>query len=249
MPTFGLGIFPTAPPKDINLQVFSRVAGRLTLLLLACLCLPACSGPSALQQALGALPERVELTGVPAFPENAYQGVPSALSSLLVQQGVDTSPGQVAKQLHLPEQQEQVQENMLKQINANGLLVYSLQPKLADVLKQVAAGYPVLVRFDQGFGLIKMPRYAVLIGYDREEQTLLLRSGSDRRWSTGFSSFDSAWQEAGAWAILLLAPVQLPAEVDAQRWLQAAETLERSGHAAAAGNARQALQRHSRGGA
>ena len=68
----------------------------------SCLSLSACSGPTALQQALRPLPERVELTDVPAFPERAYQGAPTALASLLVQQGVDTSPGLQAKALQLP---------------------------------------------------------------------------------------------------------------------------------------------------
>jgi hypothetical protein len=221
--------------------VFPRCAFCLPWLLT--LALTGCIGPTATQQALHGLPERVELTGVPAFPERAYFGAPSALSSLLVQQGVDSSPGMLVKQLQLPAQEQQLEQNMLKQINANGLLAYPLRPHLEDLLKQVAAGYPVLLRFHEGYSWMGMPRYAVLIGYDREEQTLLLRAGTNKRWETGFSSFSSAWESAGNWAVLVLAPLQLPAQVDAQRWLQAADALERAGQTAAAANARKVLQR------
>ncbi|MDO9321718.1 MAG: PA2778 family cysteine peptidase [Pseudomonas sp.] len=220
-------------------------APGLPLLLTLCLGLGGCGGPTALQQSLRQMPERVELTGVPAFPERAYFGAPSALSSLLVQQGVDTSPGAVSKQLQLPEQEAQLEQNILAQVNANGLLSYPLQPHLAALLEQVAAGYPVLLRFNEGLSWIDMPLYALLIGYDRENQTLLLRAGNSRRWETSFSSFESSWASSGAWAVLVLAPLQLPAKVDSQSWLQAADELQRAGHLAAAGNARQVLQRRS----
>lgn len=220
---------------------FRRYAAYL--LCLFTLALTGCIGPTATQQAMRGLPERVELTGVPEFPERAYFGAPSALSSLLVQQGVDSSPGLVVKQLQLPQQEQQLETNMVKQINANGLLAYPLRPDLEALLQQVAAGYPVLLRFNEGFGWMGMPRYAVLIGYDSKEQTLLLRAGNSRRWETSFSSFNSAWQSAGHWAVLVLAPLQLPAKVDGPRWLLAAEQLEHNGQSVAAANARKVLQR------
>lgn len=232
--------------KDIGLPLSHRSVRCAPLVLTVCLSLAACSGPTALQQSMRQMPERVELTGVPAFPERAYFGAPSALSSLLVQQGVDTSPGVVSKQLQLPQQEAQLEQNIQTQVNANGLLVYPLQPHLADLFKQVAAGYPVLLRFNDGVGWFDMPKYALLIGYDRENQTLLLRAGNNRRREISFSSFESAWASSGAWAVLVLAPLQLPAEVDAQRWLQAADELQRAGHAAGAANARKVLQRGSK---
>ena len=229
--------------KDRHVPNLRRSSFHLPLLFAACLSLSACGGPTALQQALRPLPERVELTDVPAFPERAYQGAPTALASLLVQQGVDTSPGLLAKALQLPGAEDRLQQNMLTQINSYGLLAYPLQPNLQALLEQVAAGLPVLLRFNEGLAWVDMPRYAVLVGYDRAEQTLLLRAGNSRRWQTSFSSFDSAWHSAGAWAVLVLAPVQLPAKVDAQRWSQAADEVARAGHKEAAANARRALQR------
>jgi hypothetical protein len=231
--------------KDQSVLRFWRYTPRWSVPLMLTIGLAGCAGQTPVQQAVRSLPERVELTGVPAFPESAFWGAPSAVSSLLAQQGVVTSPGLVAKQLQLPEQESQLQENIVKKVNSHGLLVYPLAPDLPALLKQVAAGYPVLLRFNQGYGWLNLPRYAVLIGYDRKEQILLLRSGSEKRWETSFSSFQSAWQSAGSWAVLVLAPVQLPVAVDAPRWLQAADELQNSGQLTAANNARKILQRQS----
>ncbi|RMT54497.1 hypothetical protein ALP47_04874, partial [Pseudomonas savastanoi] len=59
-----------------------------------------------------------------------------------------------------------------------------------------------------------------MIGYNRVKETVLLNAGMDRRYSMSFSSFTSAWKEAGSWAVLVQSPRQLPANVDQQRWLQ-----------------------------
>lgn len=70
-----------------------------TSLLLACaLGLAACSRhPSK----LAGLPERVELNGVPTFRSDAYQSGPTALASMLSQQGIVMTPGLLEKPLHL----------------------------------------------------------------------------------------------------------------------------------------------------
>jgi len=188
-----------------------------------------------------ALPERVELNAVPFFAETAFEGVPGAVAEMLSQQGVVTTPGLVAKKMHLPGQESAVEKNLTRLVNGYGLLVYPLSPGLADLLEQVSAGFPVLVRIDDG-SFVSSPRYAVVVGYDRVKQRLLLRSGMNRRLLMSFKSFQSAWSEAGNWAILIQAPAQLPANVDRQRWTNAASQLEQAGQKLAATNAYEALK-------
>lgn len=188
------------------------------------------------------LPERVELSGVPFFASTADQGAPGALAIVLSQQGVVTTPGLIAQQLHLPEQLAQLEPNLQRVVQHQGLLIYPLTGGLPELLAQVAAGYPVLLRYSQGAGWLGLPRYAVLVGYDRTQQSLLLRSGMTRRWAIDFEDFDSAWRLAGQWAVLVQAPAQLPAEVERGRWLDAAQSLDRAGEALAADNARRAAR-------
>jgi hypothetical protein len=155
---------------------------------------------------------------------------------------VVTTPGLVAKKMRLPGQEALVEKNLTRVVTEHGLLVYPLPSRLADVLEQVSAGYPVLVRLDDG-SLISSPHYAVVVGYDRVKQRLLLRSGMNRRLIMTFKDFQSAWDAFGNWAILIQAPAQLPANVERQRWLSAVSQLEQAGQKLAAGNAREALER------
>ena len=208
-----------------------------TSLLLACaLGLAACSGhPSK----LAGLPERVELNGVPTFRGEAYQSGPTALASMLSQQGIVMTPGLLDKPLHLPGDEANLERNMQVLAREYGLMVYPLDAKLTSVLAQVSAGYPVMARI--GGGLLSSTHYVVVVGFNQQKSTVLLRSGMDRRLLMSFSDFESKWSSAGHWAILTQRPSQLPANVDTQRWREAANATAQAGQEQAAAQALKVL--------
>ncbi|KTC62632.1 hypothetical protein AO262_19435 [Pseudomonas fluorescens ABAC62] len=205
-------------------------------LLLACaLGLVACAGqPSK----LSGLPERVELNGVPTFRSEAYQSGPTALASMLSQQGIVMTPGLLDKPLHLPGGEADLARNMQVLAREYGLMVYPLDAKLTAVLAQVAAGYPVMARIG---GLWSGEHYVVVVGFNQQKSTVLLRSGLDRRLLMSFSDFESKWASAGHWAIITQRPSQLPANVDAQRWRDAANATAQAGQERAAAQALKVL--------
>lgn len=214
---------------------------RFALLATACvLSLAGCAG--TVQPEIKRLPERVELSGR-FYRGDAYQGGPQTLASLLSQQGVTITPGLLEKPLHLPGAEAQLQHNMQKLAREYGMVVYPLDSNLPALLTQVAAGYPVWLRYTEGSAFWKEPRYALLAGYNQQKQTVLLRSGLEKRLLMDFKSFESAFQSAGGWAVLVQAPTQIPAKVDRQRWLQAANELSQAGREEAAAQATQALNR------
>ena len=187
------------------------------------------------------LPERVELNGVPFFRGNANQGAPQILAGMLSEQRVRITPGLLVKPLQLPGAKASLQSNIEQLAAGYGLMVYPLDKSLSALLTQVAAGYPVMLRFSDGT-LWSEPRYAMLVGYNRAKGTVLLRSGMERRRLMDFSKFESAWKDAGGWAVLILSPTQLPASVDKGRWLKVANDLSRAGQEQAGATAIKTLQ-------
>ena len=174
------------------------------------------------------LPERVELNGVPFFRGNANQGAPQTLAGMLGEQRIRITPGLLIKPLKLPEAEASLQGSIEQLAAGYGLMVYPLDTSLHALLAQVAAGYPVMLRFNDGT-LWTEPRYGMLVGYNRAKGTVLLRAGMERRRLMDFDTFESAWKDAGGWAVLILSPTQLPANVDKARWLKVANDLSRSG--------------------
>jgi hypothetical protein len=220
-------------------QVFSRI--RAALLVAGCAAvLVGCAGSVAPQ--IQRLPERVELSGT-FYRGDANQSGPQVLASLLAQQGIMITPGLLEKPLHLPGAEDKLQQNLQDLAREYGMVVYPLDSNLPALLTQVAAGYPVMVRFSEG-SFWSEPRYAILSGYDRKKQKVLLRAGMNRRELMSFSSFESAFEKSGGWAVLIQKPTQIPAAVDRQRWLKAADELAQAGQEREAAQAKKALDAH-----
>ncbi|WP_409269741.1 peptidase C39 family protein [Pseudomonas sp. KCJK9044] len=212
--------------------------------LAACLLAVSLTGcASAPPAALKGLPQRVEISSVPFYRGNANHSGAMALAAVLSQQGAPITPGLLDKPLNLPQAAESLDTGIPRVARDYGMVVYPLDKRLDALLVQVAAGNPVLLRYEEGAAWWGEPRYAVLIGYDRYKQRVLLRSGMHRRELMAFDDFEAAWIKEGSWAVLVQPPRQLPAQVDRQRWLQAADELARAGQELAAKQAVSSLGR------
>jgi len=208
--------------------------------LLACLCALAVSGcaslwPQTAQLREGlpqGLPERVELTAVPFFPQVEYQCGPAALATTLVNSGVKVTPDDLVSQVYIPERKGSLQIEMMAAARRHGLVSYELAPRFEDLLREIASGTPVIVL--QNLGFIDGWHYAVAIGYDYERGELILRSGETERELLPFALHEMVWKRSGYWAMVAVAPGRIPATADEKRWLASIAALERSGGKSAA---------------
>ncbi|MFJ3485213.1 cysteine peptidase family C39 domain-containing protein [Pseudomonas sp. NPDC090202] len=186
------------------------------------------------------LPDRVEINAVPFFRGKAYQSGPFALASMLTVHGVQITPGLLEKPLKLPGAEDKLAQSMPDLAREYGFVVYPVDHQLPDLLAQVSAGYPVLVRFSEGSMWWKEQRYGVLVGFNQNKRTVLIYTGLGRL-TVSFEEFTSDWNNAGNWAVLVQGPRQLPVPVDRDRWLKAASDLAQAGQEQAAGEAVKAI--------
>jgi tetratricopeptide (TPR) repeat protein len=189
------------------------------------------------------LPAHVELTEAPFFAQDDYQCGPAALATVLSAAGVARTPDQLVDQVYLPQRQGSLQPEMMAAARRAGLLAYPLAPDPQALLREVAAGHPVLVLQNLRWDIYPQWHYAVVIGYDRAADERYLRSGVQRRRVEPGEEFERSWSRAGRWAFVALAPDRLPATATADAYVAAAAALERSVPDAAAIAYRTALGR------
>lgn len=188
-----------------------------------------------------AVPGRSAIAGVPFFPQVEYQCGPAALATALVHAGAAVTPADLVNQVYIPARQGSLQADMLATPRRHGYVSYELAPRFDDLLREVAAGNPVVVLQDNGIGPIVEWHYAVVAGYDYPAGELHLRSGTTQRLAIPFTIFEYSWKKSGYWAMVVMPPDRIPATAGESAYLQAVAAMERVGGGQAASKAYTAL--------
>jgi tetratricopeptide (TPR) repeat protein len=201
-----------------------------SVLLGGCASLIAPQSVSLREQRPADLPARAELSKVPFFPQTEYQCGPAALATVLANAKVKVKPDDLVSQVYIPERKGSLQVEMLAAARRHGMISYQLAPRYEDVLREIAAGTPVIVLQDFGVGPFDMWHYAVAVGYDLDEDNLVLRSGEKQRQvlKTGLHEF--VWKRSGYWAMVVVPPTRIPATAQEGPWLSAIAAYERVGN-------------------
>lgn len=208
------------------------MVGRLTragsILLLAVLA--ACAAPQTerLLDNRQGLPPRAEVASVPFFPQTKHYCGPAALATALAWSGVATSQAAVARQVFTPGRQGTLLADIVGGARRNGRLAIPVRD-LRDLLREIAAGHPVIVFQNLGLDIVPLWHFAVAVGYDLDQGEIVLRSGRRKRRLTRLDTFEHTWRRAGQWALVVTPPDEFPATAGEGPVLCAAAALERAG--------------------
>lgn len=157
------------------------------------------------------VPAISEVVEVPFYPQQGRWCGPATLASALNHASFPATPDSLAGQVFAPGLGGSLQVEMLAAARRAGALAYKLRPQLVDLLQEVAAGHPVLVLQDNGFGLVSAWHYALVIGYNYPAGELYLRSGRTPRLAMPFTVFEASWRSSNYWSMVVLPPDVVPA--------------------------------------
>lgn len=176
------------------------------------------------------LPPRTELTAVPFFLQIDYYCGRSSLAMVLQAAGVDVKPEALVDQVFLPGRKGSLQVEMLAAARRDGLIAYEIEPRVTDLLRELAAGTPAIVLENYGpFSWFPVWHYSVVVGYDLPELEVIRRSGTRARITTPFTIFEKIWKEEKYWAMVAIPPDRVPATASEARYTAAVVALEQTG--------------------
>jgi hypothetical protein len=177
------------------------------------------------------LPARVELTEVPFHRQDDFLCGPAALAMVFNAAGVTADIASLTPLVYLPGRQGSLQAEMLGATRRSGLVAYALAPRLEDLLREVAAGTPVVVLLNLSLKIMPVWHYAVVVGYDLDKGEVVVRSAGRARDEWSFAFLEFFWQDSERWSMLALPPGKLPATAREAEFAVAVAALEQAGKA------------------
>jgi tetratricopeptide (TPR) repeat protein len=202
----------------------TALGGLLSILLLSgCAFVPRGDWPPD----IGAVPPRREIASVPFFPQDEYQCGPAALAMALAWSGLDVQPADLTEKVYTASLQGSLQPAMIAGARRSGRLAYVISGTDA-LIREIAAGHPVIVLQNLGLSWAPLWHYAVAIGYDIPADEIILHTGRSPRERISMGLFQATWTRAAAWGLLVLKPGDLPATAREADLLEAALGLEKA---------------------
>ncbi|MEO8279210.1 MAG: PA2778 family cysteine peptidase [Ideonella sp.] len=178
------------------------------------------------------LPPEVELDETPFFPQTAYDCGPAALAAVLGAIGVPSDPVVLAQRVFTPARQGSLQIEMITGARRALVVPTRIPGSLEAIMREVAAGHPVVVLQNLGLDVLPVWHYAVVVGYSLPRQELILRSGVNPREMLPLLAFELSWVRAGSWGFVVTPPGQWPNGAQQQAMVDACVGFERVAPAA-----------------
>lgn len=180
------------------------------------------------------LPDQVRLGKVPFVAQDDNLCGPASLKMVLAGAGTDATLDELKREVFIPGRQGSLQAEMLAAPRRHGLVGYQLKPQLEDVLREVAAGTPVIVLQDYGVWPVSVWHYAVVIGYDYPRHRVILHTGLKPAMEMPFAVLEYLWKQSSYWAMVAEPPDRLPATATETRYVEAVAAVEKAGNLDAA---------------
>ena len=184
-------------------------------------------------QDLAGIPPRSEIASVPFFPQDEYQCGPAALAMALAWSGLDIQPAELTEKVYTASLKGSLQPAMVAGARRSGRLAYVISGTEA-LIREIAAGHPVIVLQNLGLSWLPVWHYAVAVGYDMPRDEVMLHSGLNARQRMSMPVFQNTWARAEDWGLLVLKPDELPAPAVENSFVEAVLGLEKAKQPAAA---------------
>jgi len=219
----------------MRVHVIRKITHNLRCMVLMALVLSGCAGLQRgdWPQGLTGIPAQHEIASVPFFAQEEYQCGPAALAMVLAWSGLAVEPAELTEKVYTASLKGSLQPAMIAGARRSGRLAYVISGT-ESLIREIAAGHPVIVLQNLGLSWIPVWHYAVAIGYDTPADELILHSGTAARKRTPLRLFENTWARAEDWGLLVLNPGELPATAVEGKFVEAVLGLEKAKQPAAA---------------
>jgi tetratricopeptide (TPR) repeat protein len=200
----------------------------LALALLESSCASNAVQTEAILQGPRKVPERAHVSPVPFTQQTKNYCGPAALKMAMDWAGHQVPLEKVGDEVFTPGKKGSLQMDMISAARREGLMAMQIQG-LENLLKELAAGHPVVVLENLAFTWYPWYHYSVALGYDLSEPAIIMHSGSHQDWHLSMRKFERNWKYADYWGLVVLPAGELSASASDLEHCAAAAGLEALG--------------------
>ena len=173
---------------------------------------------------------------MPFVPQRTRECGPSSLAMVLAYRGPAPDLDALVDEVQVPARRGALAFGLLAAARRHGQVAVPVSD-LGRVLRELAAGNPVIVLQNLAFFWYPFWHFAVAIGYDLDAREIALHSGKHAGLREPLRTFELTWERGERWALVMVPPERLPATADPPELLEALAGLERAGQPGAAARA------------
>lgn len=175
------------------------------------------------------VPRHARVARVPLIEQDAHHCGPSSLRMVLEWSGVTTDREKIEEETMSPALEGTLPPSLIAAARRNGRLAYVLEPGMDTILREVAAGRPVIVLQNRGLPLFPVWHYSVVVGYDLDTAEVLLHDGGAEVDRFDLTPFENSYLRGGSWALVVLPPDSVPRTAERVPFIKAAKAFEEMG--------------------
>lgn len=171
------------------------------------------------------IPLTHEIADVPFFPQEEYYCGPTTLAEVLNFYGFETEAEEIAPSLFIPERRGSLQIEMVSSARQYGLLSYAQKTTIEKLLSLVSEDIPVIVLQNLGTSWYPRWHYALVIGYNLADGTVLLHTGPSPSRTVPMALFENTWRRGEYWMLAAFPPQKSSSYLDPFLYVRAAQDL------------------------
>lgn len=164
----------------------------------------ACSSPAAIPASNGAPgPNEWYISGVPFYPQVAYQCGPASLAAVLNYWGRRVTPDEIATAIYSPRLKGTLSLDMWQYARAQQFQADMRRGSLEDLKAHVHANIPVIAFLNLGYEWLPGGHFVVVVGLDPDKRSVITYSAQEQNSRIPYDRFLNAWRKTNFWTLVV----------------------------------------------